>query len=186
MSSNIYMIKGRIFFQIFHEDIWAYVPVEIQEKTCSFVLRNVPNPARRGSTSRSTKLVPLGMSLSILATSKCLQPTRDLSLIFSRWSPTWNHAKYRHEYLRRLASMTIWLNKDIDYRCETSSFFIVQELRDKLKPWFAFQGRETGVNRGIKTWKEKKKKNWMSSMSESHWWYLLYKEVKSWHSHNLV
>ena len=49
---------------------------------------HLQKPDFMGSTVRSKNVVPLGISFSFLATSKCRQPTNDSPSIFSIWSPT--------------------------------------------------------------------------------------------------
>jgi hypothetical protein len=50
------------------------------------------------------------------------------------------------------------------------SYFGVCKLRGNFKPSVAFQRSEEGLIAGIRSWKIAFV--WLSSMSETHWWYL--------------
>jgi hypothetical protein len=70
-------------------------------------------------------------------------------------------------------------NRNVDYRCEEGRFTMSASTRDHLKPRYALQENGGQFGDGYK----KLRRTlffWMSSISESHWWNLLHKEVKSW------
>ncbi len=66
----------------------------------------------------------------------------------------------------------------IDYRCEHGRFWCLRVA------WqFKARTRFSAVKQGLILEKEAVKELiWMSLRSESHWWYLFHKEVKSWDS----
>ncbi len=66
----------------------------------------------------------------------------------------------------------------IYYMCEDCPFMVTASCVTISNPNSLFIS-ETRVNPGIRIWKAL---IWMSSMSESHWWYLFHKELKSWDS----
>jgi hypothetical protein len=59
------------------------------------------------------------------------------------------------------------------------SFSGVRKLRDNFKPRFAFQQQNSGYARNKKLKKKKTLISLSLLMSESHWWHLLHREVKS-------
>jgi hypothetical protein len=64
-------------------------------------------------------------------------------------------------------------------RCEDDRFLVSTSCVTISNP-VKLSRSETGVNPGIRSWKISL--IWISSMSETYWWNLFHKEVKSWGS----
>jgi hypothetical protein len=64
----------------------------------------------------------------------------------------------------------------IDYRCDNGRFWVSTSLWSSPNPTL-LSSSETRVNLGIKS---RKVLIWIRSMSESHWWHLFQRNLKTW------
>ncbi len=94
--------------------------------------------------------------------------------------PNYEKKKIHHVILPNVtvSSSTNKAAPAIDYRCEDGRFSVSASCVTIWNPHL-LSSSKTGVKPVIRRWKTL---IWLSSMSESHWWYLFHKEVKSWAS----